>query len=84
MKIPTDVLEAIDNASYMCSMCKQKVYPSIDNVDFDTGTISLSNDMYDFRGGLGNKTLQDHVCPECAKKCHDMALAFQSNKEELV
>ena len=69
MKIPTDVLEAIDSASYMCSMCKQKIYPSIDDVDFENGTISLSNDMYDFRGGLGNK-IADRVCPECAKKFH--------------
>jgi DNA-directed RNA polymerase subunit RPC12/RpoP len=70
MKIPPDVLSAIESASYICSMCKQKVYPSIDNVDFKEETISLSNDMYDFRGGLGDKVLADHVCPECAKKCH--------------
>lgn len=72
MNIPSDILNAIDSNSYTCPICKRKIYPKIDDVDFSNETISLSNDMCDFRGGLGNKVMTNKVCPECAKTfCKD-------------
>lgn len=51
--------------SYVCELCKEVILPVI---NYEDDRVIYSIEAYEIRGGLGNKTIYQYVCPECQKK----------------
>lgn len=51
--------------SYVCELCKEVILPII---SYENDRVIYSIEAYEIRGGLGNKAIYQHVCPECQKK----------------
>jgi hypothetical protein len=62
----TKVIAMFQINQYICSVCGKIISPE---VEFDKdGKVDMTVDKAEACGCLGNKTLLDNVCPECAKK----------------
>ena len=62
----TKILAIFQVNQYICSVCGKIISPK---VEFDKdGKVDMTVDKAEARGGLGDKTILDNVCRECAKK----------------
>lgn len=60
------IAAAIENSSYICKLCKKKIYPSMEI--YTDGTIGMDVSLSEFRGGIGNTIEVANMCLDCAKK----------------
>lgn len=62
-----DMIKYLCSESYMCSVCGDKIYPIIKNLDLESNCMDVEINKNQFRGGIGNKIIQDNICNGCAK-----------------
>lgn len=60
-----DIIETFKSQQFICSMCGKIISPEV-KVNQD-GSIEMTNETGELRGGLGNKIIKNHICSECMK-----------------
>lgn len=60
-----DIIETFKSQQFICSMCGKVISPEV-KVNQD-GSIEMTSETGEIRGGLGNKVIKNHVCSKCMK-----------------
>ena len=58
-----DMIESFKSYQFICSMCGKIVSPEV-KVNQD-GTLEMTSETGELRGGLGNKVIKNHICNKC-------------------
>lgn len=69
----TTLYEVIKQNTYICSHCGKIIFPIVKTCD--DGSMDVCKDVYEVRGGLGNRVVRDNIC----KECYEMSLLFKEN-----
>ena len=71
-----DVIKIFKSQQFICSMCGKIISPEVKmNQD---GSIEMTSETGELRGGFGNKVIKDRVCSECMK---NMSLIWKESKK---
>lgn len=70
------LLNAIKNATFVCSVCGEIVFPSVHTSS--NGTFTITKESCNISGGVGNKRLKENVCNGCVKRMSLMRLEEDS------
>ncbi len=60
-----DIIETFKSQQFICSICGKIISPEV-KVNQD-GTIEMTSETGELRGGLGNKVIKNHICGKCMK-----------------
>lgn len=58
-----DIIETFKSQQFICSICGKVISPEV-KVNQD-GSIEMTSETGEIRGGLGNKVIKNHVCSKC-------------------
>lgn len=58
-------LDSLKAATYVCSICKQIIWPAV-TVDMDE--VNIESESCKVTGGYKNVVLQSDICKDCAKR----------------
>lgn len=63
-----ELLQAIKNDTYTCTVCGETIYPIIKGVDVENGVLDITNTSACIRAGFGNKIIKENICNDCINK----------------
>lgn len=70
------IIELFKSQQFICSICGKIVSPEV--IVNQNGTIDMTIETGELRGGLGNKVIKNHICKKCIQ---NMSLIEKENNK---